>query len=279
MSLQETTGFLGLELTSESWLRNHFRAKLPERLQQILRLPIHRGDRVLDLCCGPGHYTEYYAQMVGSSGMVHGVDKDPALIDAAEARQAHLLLGDNIRYSCCDVAQPDSITLIQEQQYDVLLFFNCLSYFVDPGSTIRKYSSFLRRGGRIILKDSDFGHLLISPLDQTLLHRVIEAAEASPQLSFDNFFGRRLLSLASSLDIGRTRVEIWSYPMTSPLTPEQEFYVSENLMTLMAQGKRALKRKDIDLWTSMFSYDSPERLLLRKDFLFLMHEIVTITTL
>jgi hypothetical protein len=32
MTPEEATGFLGLELTSEWWLTNHFRTKLPLRL-------------------------------------------------------------------------------------------------------------------------------------------------------------------------------------------------------------------------------------------------------
>src|SRR5215213_11893321 len=121
MTPEEATGFLGLELTSEWWLTNHFRAKLPSRLPQIAKLPIRAGDHVLDLCCGPGHYAEYYGQMVGSTGTVHAVDKDPTLIDAAEERQRHLLLGDNIRYWCADVAEAHSLPSIAAERYDVIL--------------------------------------------------------------------------------------------------------------------------------------------------------------
>jgi len=279
MSVRETKGFLGLELTSESWLQNHFRAKLPRRFQQLSNLPISAGDRILDLCCGPGHYSEYYAQRVGTTGTVHAVDKDPALIDAAESRQRHLLLGDNIRYFCADVSQIQSIPEIADERYDVILFFNCLSYFRDPKSTIRQYVALLRQGGRLILKDSDFGHLLISPLDAGLLHRVVEAAQKSPPLSFDNFLGRRLPALASSLGMSSSRIEIWSYPMHSPLSPEEHFYVSENLMSLMRQGQRLLSMDDVQHWTTMFSPDSADPLFLRTDFLFLMHEILTINLL
>lgn len=279
MPLQETNGFLGLELTSEWWLRNHFRAKMPLRFQQLSRLPIRIGDRILDLCCGPGHYSEYYAQMVGTTGTVHAVDKDPALIDAAESKQRNLLLGDNIKYCCADVAHPGSIPLISGETYDVILFFNCLSYFEDVRSLIRQYISLLRPGGRLVLKDSDFGHLLISPLDDRLFHRITEAAQASERLSFDNFFGRRLPSLASSLGMSYTTIEIWSYPMHSPLSAEEQIYVSENLMTLMGQGRKLLSKRDIAQWTTMFSSESSDSLLLREDFLFLMHEIVTISLL
>ncbi|HKP02847.1 MAG TPA: methyltransferase domain-containing protein [Chthoniobacterales bacterium] len=277
MSVRETKGFLGLELTSEWWLQNHFRAKLPRRFQQLSNLPIGAGDRILDLCCGPGHYAEYYAQMVGTTGTVHAVDKDPALIDAAESRQRQLLLGDNIRYFCADVGQVQSI--IGNERYDVILFFNCLSYFRDPKSTIHQYLALLRQGGRLILKDSDFGHLLISPLDAGLLHRVVEAAQESPPLSFDNFLGRRLPALAASLGMSSSRIEIWSYPMHSPLSSAEHFYVSENLMSLMRQGQKLLSTDDVRRWTTMFSPDSADALFLRTDFLFLMHEILTINVL
>jgi SAM-dependent methyltransferase len=215
--------------------------------------------------------------MVGTTGIVHAVDKDPVLIDAAEARQRHLLLGDNIQYCCADVARADSVPIIAGERYDVILFFNCLSYFEEPVSTIRQYAGLLRERGRLILKDSDFGHLLISPLDDYLLHRVIEAAQKSLPLSFDNFFGRRLPALASALSGSSTSIEIWSYPMRSPLSPEARIYVSENLMTLMRQGQKLLSKEDVARWTSLFSPESQDALFLHKDFLFLMHEIVTIS--
>jgi len=273
------SGFLGLELTSDEWLRNHFLAKLPRRVHQISRLPIDAGERVLDVCCGPGHYAEAFAEMVGTQGAVHAVDYDPRLIDIAESRRANLITGDIIKYYCADVAQDDIPAIIKSQRYDVIVFFNCLSYFKEPVKTIRRYAKILRSGGRIILKDSDFGHILLAPFDQSLTDRVVEAAQRSRPLTFDNFLGRRLPSIARQIAGSSMQIEIWSYPMLGPMSEEEKQYVSVNLLTLLRQAQDFLNAEDIALWEQSFSREKQHALLDRVDFFFLMHEIVTVNTL
>lgn len=279
MTTADYDGSLGLELTSSQWLQNHFLAKMPRRVQQIARLPIRAGDKVLDVCCGPGHYTEYFAQMVGTSGSVYAIDEDPTLIEAAESRRPHLLVGDRIKYARWDVARDDIPSAVASERYDVVVFFNCLTYFDDPVKKIKLYASLLRAGGRIVLKDSDMGHILVAPFDDQLRHRVIEAAQASPPLSFDNFFGRFLPSVAAKVSDATVEVQIWSYPMYAPLSEAEKTYASTNLMTLMQQGTNLLSAEDVMRWTKSFSSTEPDALIHQANFFFLMHEIVTISTL
>jgi len=278
MTTRDYDGFLGLELTSEKWLRNHFLAKIQRRIQQMSRLPIEAGERVLDVCCGPGYYTEFFSQMVGPTGFVYAVDKDPALIDSAESRQPYSANGKRIKYFCADINKEKLSSVIAGEQFDVIVFFNCLSFFNDPIKIVTLYKTLLRPGGRIVLKDSDFGHILITPFDDQLLHRVIEAAQASPPRSFNNFFGRVLPSIASQLRYSQSKIEIWSYPIHAPLSEAEKTYVSINLMTLLHQGSHLLNTEDAIRWADSFSIKNTGALIHQADFFFLMHEIVTISS-
>ena len=51
-----------------------------QELQKKFRL-LNRGDRVLDLGCAPGSWTQYAATVVGTAGRVVGVDLKPVTID------------------------------------------------------------------------------------------------------------------------------------------------------------------------------------------------------
>ena len=52
------------------------------------RLKIKEGDRVVHIGTGTGYYTALIAHIVGSSGMVHGIEIDPALARAASTNLA-----------------------------------------------------------------------------------------------------------------------------------------------------------------------------------------------
>lgn len=278
MSADRYDGFLGLELTSHVWLKNHFLAKLSRRHLQIATLPIREGEKVLDLCCGPGYYSDEFASMVGPGGQVHGVDKDPRLIDEAEGRRSRHLNGKALKYTCHDASDPDGIAQLPPHSYDVITMFNCLSYFPDQEATLSRYARLLLPGGRIILKDSDLGHFLITPFDDRLQGRVIAGAQASPQLSFDNFLGRHLPRLARDLGAASLVTEVWSYPMVGPLSSEEKTYISTNMLTLLKQGQDLLEQGDRDEWARRYDKNSNNTTLQEQDFLFLMHEIVVIAS-
>lgn len=275
----EYSGFLDLELTSNDWLANHFLAKSHRRFRQINALPINPGDKVLDLCCGPGHYAEMLAHRVGPQGLVCGVDKDPALIDEAERRRSHLPTRDRLEYFCSDVNISSLPNKLQKTRHDVILLFNCISYFPAPQAMLLSYADLLKPAGRLIVKDSDMGHFLISPVNGQLTSKVISAARASStSLCFDNFFGRCLPELVTAIPSSRNTVEIWSYPMLAPLSEWEKIYIAGNMMTLLAQAEENLSADDCREWTDRYSLESEVSLLHGHEFFFLMHEVVAIST-
>jgi len=278
-SYDEHSGFLDLELTSNAWLTNHFVAKSSRRFRQVVNLPINPGDKVLDLCCGPGHYSDLFSLRVGSTGFVCGVDKDPVLIDEATHRRSHLITKDRLDFYCSEVEPACLPKRISSQRFDVIVLFNCLSYFPAPQVMLASYTDLLRPHGRIIVKDSDMGHFLISPLDDDLTGKVIRAARESPSLSFDNFFGRHLPGLIAGLPAAKAEVEVWSYPMLSPLSDHEKVYVAGNMMTLLQQAEANLNGEECLEWKRRYSLQSEEALFDSDDFFFLMHEIVAIATI
>jgi len=261
---------------SDAWLRNHFVAKASRRVHHILGLPIRSGDHVLDLCCGTGLYTELFALMVGPTGRILGLDRNREHISLARARAKQHIMSQQLSYECWDVTRAAWPTVIDGKQFDVIVIFNGLCYLTDPLAALRRCLPLLRHNGRIIAKDSDFGHILLEPADSMLLARVVEAAGKDPSLEFDNFLGRKIPFLVANVPTSRVFTEIWSYPMTSPLSREERKYIVGNLSTLLGQAVARLQRSDIDAWREMIAVENPDAAINSKDFIFLMHEFVSV---
>jgi len=269
-------GFLDLALTSEEWLRNHFLAKSPERVSQVSDLPLFPSDKVLDLCCGPGYYCDFFAAMVGPSGHVFGVDKDPTHIDVALRRRITSPYRDQMSFEVYDVKIPRCPELIGDMPLDVVVMFNALFYFEEQATLLQRYFDLLVPGGRLIVKDSDFGHFMVSPFETKTRNRVVEAAEHDQSYSFNNFAGRNLFKTMRKLNGAQVTVRAWPYVAHAPLSDAMKHYISTNLITLLDQARPQLAEKDIRAWMSLYDRERLEAHINSPDFIFVMNEMVVI---
>ncbi len=94
----------GIELSSLDWLLLHHRVKLLDRQAIVRKLDIQPGDRVLDLGCGPGLWTQLLADAVGPAGSVVGVDFDPDLLAHARSISEQSHPNNDIRFLQMDMA-------------------------------------------------------------------------------------------------------------------------------------------------------------------------------
>ncbi|MGD8814861.1 MAG: class I SAM-dependent methyltransferase [Anaerolineales bacterium] len=69
------------------------------------RFHLQPGDRILDLGCGNGNFTQLFWDFVHPSGVVIGIDKNPSLIEAARSRFADLP-DDHVRFLIHDFDEP-----------------------------------------------------------------------------------------------------------------------------------------------------------------------------
>jgi SAM-dependent methyltransferase len=206
-------------------------------------------------------------------GEVVGLDQDPSHIDEAERRSCQLQTADVVSYHCCDATGPLP-EVLRDRLFDVIVLFNCICYFSNPAEVLARYWQRLRPGGRLLVRDSDMGHFLVSPFDDSLQSRVIAAAKKGGGATFDNFFGRNLFGLVSAIPSARTQVQVWPYPMSGSLTEPEKRYASTNLLFLLDQAGNELSQHDRELWTARYDRSNPDALIHKPDFLFLMHEIV-----
>ena len=127
-----------------------------------------RGDRVLDVGCGPGFYCLELSEIVGSSGSVVGVDSSPAMLELARARCAGR---DNVR-----LLEGEAQALpIESGTFDGAVCVQVLEYVADVDAVLAGLGRALRPGGRAVVWDMDWATVSIHSRDTALTERVMRA--------------------------------------------------------------------------------------------------------
>ena len=114
------------------------------------RAGIGPGQRVLELGSGVGDVSMILARLVGDSGEVVGVERDPRSIERASARMRELGLS-QVRY-----VQTDVLSLPEEQPFDAGVGRYILMYMKDPAAVLRDVAQHVRAGGVIAFLDTSF---------------------------------------------------------------------------------------------------------------------------
>jgi len=109
------------------------------------------GNVCIDLGCGAGHVSRYLGEVVGPEGRVLGIDLDSVQLEAAREDCEHAGLS-NVEFRTGNVAEWD-----EPETYDLVFGRFVLSHLANRPAVVRRMYAALRRGGRLVLEDIDFG--------------------------------------------------------------------------------------------------------------------------
>ncbi len=112
------------------------------------------GHRVLDIGSGVGDVAMLAARLVGASGEVVGVERDPRAITKARARVAEAGLR-NVTFMQADVNEVTS-----DKTYDAVVGRFILQFLPDPAAVLRSLARFVRPGGVIAFHEPTWRPLL-----------------------------------------------------------------------------------------------------------------------
>ena len=105
------------------------------------------GQRVLDLGSGVGDVAMLVARLVGPSGKVVGVERDPKSIARARARVTEADFH-NVSFNESNVNE-----ILDEKPFDAAVGRFILMYLPDPVATLRSISQVVRPGGAFVFQE------------------------------------------------------------------------------------------------------------------------------
>src|SRR6266550_8835180 len=141
------------------------------------------GQRVLDLGSGVGDVAMLAARLVGPSGEVVGVERDPRSLDRARARVAEAGLH-NVSFIQSDVSQ-----ITASKPFDAAVGRFILMWLPDPASVLRQLSLLVRPGGVVAFQEPSWApvfaistHLAIWSAAASLMCETIRRSRAHPEM-------------------------------------------------------------------------------------------------
>ncbi|MBL1076854.1 methyltransferase domain-containing protein [Nocardia sp. 2] len=106
-------------------------------------LDLKTGDKVLDVACGPGNFTDWYGDVVGSDGLAVGVDLSPTMLAQAVA---------GTRSPNAAYLRADALELpFADHTFDSASCFLALFLMPDPMRAVSELARVVRPGGHIAI--------------------------------------------------------------------------------------------------------------------------------
>ena len=171
----------GLEFTDEA-ARQLEKAYLTrdvtaQRLETIRHLRLSRGERVLDVGCGPGFLCESMGEIVGPDGAVVGIDISTDLIARCNRRKTS---------TCISYEIGDATKLNQsDASFDVVICTQVAEYIADVDRVFSEAFRVLKPNGRTVFVATDWEAILWyseKPKRMAAVMKSWEAHSAHPRL-------------------------------------------------------------------------------------------------
>ena len=152
-------------LTSDVYTHGHHAsvvgqhaARTAENSAAFLLPHLKKGDRLLDVGCGPGSITVGLARQVGGTGHVTAIDVDAGVVgQAAAAVQAARL--DNTSCEVCSVYDLP----YEDDSFDVAYAHQTLQHLSDPVRALAAMCRVVKPGGLLAIRDADYASMLGHP--------------------------------------------------------------------------------------------------------------------
>lgn len=127
----------------DNWVR-----RIIQRPRRIVGKYIKKGNRVIDLGCGPGFFTIDMAKMAGEMGEVIAIDLQKKMLDKVKKKAKKHQVDDRIKYH---QSFEDSIGKKFKNQADFVMAYYMIHETNNPKNFLREIKSILKPGGLFLL--------------------------------------------------------------------------------------------------------------------------------
>src|SRR5438270_6502445 len=131
-------------------------------------LAARRGERILDVGCGPGFFCAELLEEVGEHGWVTGLDASPQMLALAKRRCAER---ENMEFQ-----EADATSLpVDDASFDAALCVQVLEYVSDYSKALAELHRAVRPGGRVLVWDTDWATVSWHSADPYRMQRLLAA--------------------------------------------------------------------------------------------------------
>ncbi len=168
---------------------------------------VQAGETVVDFGCGPGYVAVELARLGGPGTTVHAVDVNADFVERARVVVAEAGMADTVTvHHVTDERLP-----FADASVDRVYAKNVLEYVPDLATTLTELARVLRPGGMLVASDSDFGFVVVEPLDVAEVRELFDAA--SPAFKEPNV-GRKLRNAYRRAGLVDVKVDVSVTPDT-----------------------------------------------------------------
>lgn len=245
----------GLPLNAIEWLEKHHRGKAVERKHMIRDLHLKKGCTVVDAGCGPGLWTPLLARAIGKKGHITGVDISPAALITAQQRLQDKWYQHIVQYKQGMLEELP----VRPGSVDVIFSANVSQYLPDPPSTFASMGHYLRHGGRLVIKDIDFGTMRFHNIDTMLQAKVFQARQrwevtrVNEGYAFeDSWVGSKLASYLHEAGFEEVQERSYSIVRRYPVKKDFRFYLQGIAEWFVCEGAPYLDPPHGRQWLQQF---------------------------
>jgi ubiquinone/menaquinone biosynthesis C-methylase UbiE len=232
-------------------LERHHQSKAFEREKMVKDLHVEPGSFIVDAGCGPGLWIALLARAAGPQGRILGIDISADALITAQSCYAHSPYRHQVQFQQGTL---DQLPLAYAS-VDLIFSANVSQYLRDPVATFAAMGPYLKQGGKLVIKDIDFGTLRWHGVDPMLQERVFQARLRWEQERVqyghafeDSWVGSKLASYLHAA--GYKDVQERTYPIVrrSPLSDNSRFYLRGIAEWFVGEGAPHLSLADVSLW-------------------------------
>jgi SAM-dependent methyltransferase len=183
--------------------------------------------RLLDVGCGPGSITIDLASHVAE---VVGVDAAPVAIEAARRSAGGR---ENVTFQIADTYQLP----FPDDSFDVVCAHQVLQHLGDPVGALSEMRRVLRAGGRVAVRDADYGTMVHSPHDDRIDRWLALYHELTRHHGAEADAGRYLSGwvAAAGFTDAMTSTTTWTYGTPEAVNAWRDLWVSRLTVGRMGQ--------------------------------------------
>jgi arsenite methyltransferase len=202
-------------------------------------LGAQRGERILDIGCGPGFYVSELLEEVGSGGSVVGVDSSAAMLGVAAGRcKGHA----NVAFHEAEVPSLP----VEDASFDRALCVQVLEYVQDVEAALAEMHRALRPGGRLVIWDVDWETVSWHSSDPDRMARVLrdwDAHLAHPSLP------RTLTAQLRGAGFDDVRMEGHTFA-ANEFSPDAYGGALVPVLQSYVAGRNEIGKKELDAWVA-----------------------------